>query len=169
MNKSIITLLILLQSLSLSAQEIVTSFLDKHGKDTNLELTTIGTKMFRTMQDEGLINENLSDIISGLDCIHIIGSADTSLVREYLSSSDALLGKGTSYQSVYQSDGMECLRVAVREEGGTVKELVIVSGSDSSFSLVCLSGDIRMDALTDYSGGTGFETLKDIIPTQYNK
>lgn len=169
MNRLIIISILLLQVVGLSAQDIVSSFLDKHGKDSNLELTTIGKKMFRTMEEEGLINERLSSIVSGLDCIHIISSADASLAPEYFSSSVALLEKESAYRSVYQSGGVEDIQVAVRESSGTIRELIIIAGGESSFDLVCLSGDIALDALTAYSEDEGLETLKNIIPNQYNK
>lgn len=157
----IVVLLISLTSFSLSAQNVVTSFLDKHGKDDNLEVVSIGKKMFEKMESLSSGTPELMDAIKGLENIYIVSSTDLSLTQEYYDSAYHLLSKSKGFEeiSTVKDNEKDGLTVMIKESKGIVKELVLLSGQEKGFNLIALSGDIDLKTLAEYSQSLNIEGL----------
>jgi intergrase/recombinase len=140
-------------SFSLQAQDLVTSFLDKHGKDDNLKIVSIGEKMLDMVSNLTLGYPELNKVIKNLDNIRFVCSQDTILSEEYYESANQLLKKSKGFEEILSvNNDEEKLLVMVREAKGTVKELVLLSSKVTGFNLILMSGDINLDALVRYSG-----------------
>jgi hypothetical protein len=139
-------------SFSLQAQDLVTSFLDKHGKDDNLKIVSIGGKMLDMVGALTLGYPELNDVIKDLDNIRFICSEDTALNKEYYESASQLLKKWKGFEEILSiNNEEEKLLVVVKESKRTVKELVLLSSKITGFNLILITGDINLDALIKYS------------------
>jgi hypothetical protein len=156
---------------SLSAQDVIASFLEKHEKDDNLEVVSIGKKMVE-MMCVLLSSENpeLQNAIKGLDNICIVTSKEATLNKEYFESAQQLLSKSKGFEEILAtSEENGALLVMVKESKGTVKELVLLSGQNNGFSLIFISGDIDLGTLIKYSKDINMEELNGIRSVEREK
>jgi hypothetical protein len=157
-------------SISLSAQDLVAAFLDKHEKDDNLEVISIGKKMVEMMYSLSLDSPELQDAIKGLENICIVTSKDTISNKEYYESAQQLLSKSKGFEKVLSiSEDNENLLVMVKESKGIVKELVLLSGQDDKFNLIFMRGDIDLNTLIKYSEHLNIKGLNNIRSVERTK
>lgn len=140
----------LLFTLSVFAQDAAGVFLEKYGKDDNLEVISIGKKMFGMMDDASIGDLDIKAVIDGLENIKIIKSKDANLNDDYFDSAMKTLEKSGEYQQLKTNGNFSVLMI--KENRNVVKELVFIStDSDNGFSLISLTGNIDMDMLTKIS------------------
>ena len=152
MEKCKLIFLIVWINLSVSAQDVITSFLDKHEKDDNLEVISIGKKMMEMMDSLTLDNLDLKEALKGLETIRIISSKDKDLNKEYYDSARGLLYKNKGLEEFFSMKGEDKeLTVMIRKTKGSVKELILLSEQAEGFNLISLSGTINLDVLRKYS------------------
>jgi hypothetical protein len=153
----------MLGNFSLQAQDLVASFLNKHGKDDNLEIVSIGEKMLVLINNLTSENQELNEAIKGLENICIVSSRDTIAGKEYYESAQQLLSKSKGFEEILSlGNENETLLVMVKESKGIVKELVLLSSKDSGFSLISMSGNIDLGTLIKYSGKLNIKGLDDL-------
>ena len=137
---------------SVSAQSIAFSFLDKHEKDDNLEVVSIGRKMLEKMCVLSSEDSDLQNAIRGLENICIVTSKDTVLNREYYHSAQHLLSKSKGFESLFSMNTKEEeLVIMIKESKGHIKELVLLSDQPDGFNLISMTGNIDLDILIKYS------------------
>ncbi|MDR0507557.1 MAG: DUF4252 domain-containing protein [Dysgonamonadaceae bacterium] len=143
------------------AQSVAITFLEKHGKDDNIRVVSIGKKMLKKIEEQSLGSPELLEAIKGLDNMKIITSKDAGLSSEYYSSAYSILLKDKDFVEVYatESDGY---RITVKKKGTKelVNELVILSDDSKEFNMIWLSGLINLEVLLQYSVQIGLPELK---------
>jgi hypothetical protein len=148
---------------SLLAQEIVSSFLDKYGKDENIEVVTIGKKMLDKMQSDSIADDNLQEAIHGLENINIISCKDKTLNNDYYDLAYDLLTKNKNFTELVSiHTGEESLIVMVKEAKGIVNELILLANKSGDFNLISLRGAIKLDMLAKYSQKLNFNELEKL-------
>lgn len=152
MKKVFLTFFFSFAVLSVFSQDLVTSFLEKYGKDDNLEVISIGKKMFGMMSDISIGDVELQDFICGLENIRVVTSRDNNLNQEYYASVQKMIKKNKKFQELVSvSKPDENMIVMIKENKGIVKELIFLAGQSNGFTLISMTGDIDMDTLTKYS------------------
>jgi len=163
MNKSTVLCIFLWISLSVSAQDIISSFIDKHEKDDNLEVISIGKKMMRTLDSLTTDNPDLKEAIKGLETIRIVSSKDRDLDGEYYDCARDLLSKSKGLKEILSiNEEDKELIVMIRESKNLVKELILLSEKPEKFNLISISGNINLDVLLKYSEGLNIKQLKQL-------
>ena len=154
---------------SISAQDIVKSFVDKHGKDDNLEIITIGKKMMETMYALISDNPDLTEAIKGMETIRIISSKDLDLNKEYYDSARKLLSKSKGMKEFFSmSEENNELLIMIRESKNCIKELILLSEQSDEFNLISISGTIDLDVLLKYSEGLNIKELQQLRSVKRN-
>lgn len=139
-------------SASLFAQDMVTSFLEKHRKDDALEVVTIGKTMFGRMDEISVGDLDVKEFIDGLDNIQIVTSKDAAMDSDYYSSAEQLLKKDSNFRELVTVDNLnEKTTMMIKESRGVVKELILLSGGSNGFSLISMTGDIDLEKLMQNS------------------
>ena len=172
MNKYMVICFFLWFSLSVSAQDIIASFIDKHEKDNNLEVVSIGKKMINRLDSMTSNNPDLKEAIKGLETIRIVSSKDRDLDKEYFDSAQELLSKSKGLKEFFSMNEKDkALIVMIRESKSAVKELILLSEQPEEFNLISISGTINLDVLLKYSEGLNKEInqLKSIKQKSINK
>ena len=170
MKKYLFIALLFCINLSVSALDIIASFLDKHGKDNNLEVVTIGKKMMETVFELVEDNPDLTEAIKGLETIRIVSSKDKDLNKEYFDSAQALLLKSKGLEEFFSmSDEDVELRVMIRESKGNISELILLSEQPDGFNLISISGKIDLDDLIKYSEEFNIKELNEIHSAKRNQ
>lgn len=157
-------------SVSVSAQDVIASFLDKHGKDDNLEVISIGKKMMEMMCNLVSDNPDLTEAIKGLETIRIVSSKDQDVNKEYYNSARKLLSKSKGLEELFSMDEEdEELAIMIRESKGDVKELILLSEQSEGFSLISISGTIDLDVLLKYSEGLNIKEMNQLRLVKHNQ
>jgi len=161
MKKITVVLFIYFVSVAASAQSVVVSFLDKYGEDDNIQVVSIGKKMFSKMSELSLGNSELQEAIKGLDNIQIITSEDSVLNDEYYDSACAILSKKEDFIELYsmENEGQQMV-VKMKESKGIVTELVMLSCSQKHFNMTFITGSINLEMLAKYSSKVDFKELE---------
>jgi hypothetical protein len=154
-------------SLSVVAQSIASSFLDKHRKDDNIKVVSIGKKMFDKIEELSLGTPELLEAVKGLDNIQIITSEDEILDDEYFDSACTVLSKDKDYIELISIDEeTQQLIVKIKETKGTINELIVLSNNSDGFSLINITGEINLAVLAHYSSALDFKKLKELNCTE---
>jgi hypothetical protein len=155
---------------SVSAQDVITSFLEKHRKDDNLEVVSIGKKMIETLCDLSSDNPELKDAIEGLENIRIVTSKDRELDKEYYNSARELASKCKEMEEYFSvNEENKELIVMIKESKGSVKELVLLSEQPEEFNLISISGMINLDLLLKYSEKLNIKELNQLHSVKRNQ
>jgi len=154
MRKFLFITLISILSQSAFSQDAVSSFLERYNNDDNLEVVSIGKKMFQMMTDISSDDEDFNNAIKGLEQLIVISSIDSTLNNEYYNSALAILTKKKSgFETIISSkEGQEELVIMSKETKGIIRELVLLQKDNkNNFSLISLSGEIDLKNLIKYS------------------
>ena len=136
------------------SQEVASLFLEQFNNDDNLEVVSIGEKMFQMMADASSDDEDFNNAIKGLEKIVVISSKDSTLSQEYYDSAYTILTKKKSGFEVLLSskEGKDELFIMSKESKGIIRELVLLQGDKKeNFSLISLCGEIDLKNLVKYS------------------
>ncbi len=162
MKKYLLIVLLSLSQLTFS-QEVANLFLERFNNDDNLEIVSIGKKMFQMMADASSDNEDFNKAIKGLEKIIVISSKDSTLSSEYYNSAyEILTKKKNGFEPLLSTkEGKDELVIMARESKGIIRELVLLQGDkDINFSLISLYGDIDLKRLVKYSEKMNLSGLK---------
>ena len=155
---------------SVLGQDIVKSFIDKHGKDDNIEVITIGKKMMETIYSLTSDNPDLTETIKGLENICIISSKDLELNKEYYDSARKMLAKSKGMKELFSmSEGNKELIIMIRESRNSIRELILLSEQEDGFNLISISGAIDLDVLLNYSEGLNIKELEQLRSVKRNQ
>ena len=168
-NKYTLICLFVWVSFSVSAQDIIASFIDKHGGDDNLEVVSIGKKMMDTLCILTSDDPDLKEAIKGLESIRIVSSKDSDVEKEYFSSAQELLSKYKGLEEYFStSEENRELMVMVRKSKESVKELILLSEQPEGFNLISISGTINLDVLLNYSERLNIKELDQLRSVKNN-
>ncbi len=164
MKKIIFILFACFIAFSTSAQDVANSFLEKYGKDDNLEIVSIGKKMFQQMEKLTSEEPELTEAIKGLENILIISSNDSALNKEYYDSAYEILTRkkqGFEPLLTLKENDQNVIVMIKESKKGIVKELVMLSGDNNQeFNMISLSGKIDLKLLLKYSDKINLSGLK---------
>jgi hypothetical protein len=165
-GKYYLGLLLLLSNASLFAGDVVSSFLEKHGKDENLEVISIGKAMIEKMCKISGENPELKITLENLENIRVVYSVDTLLNTEYFESALQICGENEEYEEldICSLDTLPNMSILVRKNRNrnSVRELLLVSNDDTGFNMISMQGRINLENLLAYSDKIGINGLKNI-------
>jgi hypothetical protein len=160
MKAVILSIVFSLTTGSLLAQEIINSFLEKYGKDENIEVVTIGKKMLDLMKSDSIADNNLQEAIRGVETIRIVSCKDKTLNNDYYDLAYDLLTKNKNFSELISiNNENETLIVMIRETKGIVNELILLVNNSGDFNLIGLKGSIKLDLLAKYSQNINLKEL----------
>jgi hypothetical protein len=162
MKKLVYSLLLLsLACMTIPAQTVIDSFLEKYQKEGNIRVVFIGKRMLNQIEEQSLGSPELLEAIKGLEYIQIIASEDTILSGEYCDSASLALEKDPNFTELYsvKTENLQ-LTVKVKETKDGINELIILSDDTKGFNLIRLIGNINLEALAKYSSRMDFEEFK---------
>lgn len=152
MKKYILILLAVCFTFSLEAQNVIGSFLNKHGKDGSLQIVSIGKKMFETIEEQALGTPELLQAINGLENIQIVSSKESELNKEYYQSVNALLEEDASFQPLFSMNTENVqLQAVMKSSKGVINELIVLSYDQEKFTLISMVGELNLELLANYT------------------
>ena len=158
---------------TLSAQDLVSSFLKKHSESEEFQVMTIGKKMLELLVSIAQKEDaEIAESLEGLDNIRVVSSSDTIKYNGYYTTAYNLINKSKEFEILMSSQTPDNNTVlAVKESKGLIKELVLISGDEQSgtFNLVSLTGKINLDTLAKYAGKLRIKGLDQLNKWRENE
>jgi hypothetical protein len=146
--------MMLVATLSLSAQDFASRFKGEHPQDSNLVYVTISPKMMQEMlENDENKDENLLNVISNLKSMQLCNSKVNT--RNYYDDALSLTEKQSfRFETVAEINRKDCLsKVVVRRKRNTVIELVsLIWHSERGFVLINFTGKIDERIIARLSG-----------------
>lgn len=163
---SIVSFLLVCFAWNASAQDFASNFIKKHG-DNEFEVVSIGKQMLSMLEDMSGNNQDIKDAIKGLESIKIITSKAKDKVEKNFKNAWSMLNKKSSGFSEMMSikEENENIHIMIREEDSIVKDFVLLTSNDSTFNMICLTGEIDMATLGKLASLTQLDKLKKLNST----
>lgn len=176
--KKFIFLALWLMPWMLQAQtEMVERFYEKYREDERFSRVYISPKLMQmaggflnaNMESNDEDGENLMELITKVKGIRILSAEKIDGLPLFNEAMDQLkkeamsiFGKDLLYEELMDvRDKESSLKFMVREEGGRIKELLMVSGSTSEFTLMSMQGDFTYQDLNMLSENTNLPGMKE--------
>lgn len=169
MKKILIFTVVILGSIAAQAQEdAISKFFSKYENDDSFTQVTITARMFglfANLDTEDAEDQEVIDAVSKVKGLKILAKEDISNGQELYDEAFKLI-KVQDYEELmtvreHDSD----MRFMIQEKGGIITELLMIMGSDDSFLLLSLIGDIDLKQISKISHSMdidGFDKLENI-------
>lgn len=176
MIKILFLALCLLPWLAQAQTEVIEQFYEKYRQDERFSRVYISPKLMQmaggflnsNMDQKDEDAENLMELITKIKGIRILSAekiGGLALFNEAMGD----LKKDLYEELMDVRDKDSSLKFMVREEGGRIKELLMVSGSTSEFTLMSMQGDFTYQDLNMLSENTNLPGMEEYGRAKKNK
>lgn len=161
--KNIIALLVLnvLFSFNTNAQDVLTKFFDKYGSNENFTEVSVSSRMFGLFTDMEVDSEEdqeILDAISKLTGLKMLASDDISNSMELYNELMSKMPKEGFDELMSIREEGQLIKFMIKEKGGKISELVLVSGGEAFF-VMRLLGEIDLNQVSKLSKKMNIEGL----------
>jgi len=168
MKKLAILSLVLLSTLAANAQEdAITKFFSKYQNDdsfTQINITGRMFGLFTNFEAEDEEDQEMIDAVSKVKGLKILAKEDTN-GKELYNEAFRLIDSNEYEELMTIREKDNDMKFLIKEKDGVIEELLMVIGSEDSFFLLSLVGDIDLKQISKLSKSMdidGFENLKNI-------
>lgn len=137
-------------------------FFGKYLDDARFTVVSISPKMFRLLSKVtwDTIPSDLQQTVTHLTSLRILSTATTPMVfyKEALTTIDR-----KEYEDLITVRGnKDNVRFMIRDDGKTIRELLMISVDQDGFTLMSFVGDIDLDRLSRLSADMGIKGMEDL-------
>ncbi len=169
MKKIALVLVLTLGSLAANAQEdAITKFFSKYQNDESFTQVNITGRMFSLFANfdaEDQEDQDVIDAISKVKGLKILAKEDISNGQALYKEAFSLIDSKEYEELMTIREKDNDMKFLIKEKDGIIAELLMVMGSDDSFLLLSLVGDIDLKQISKLSKSMdieGFEKLENI-------
>lgn len=164
MKKYIMFTLLSVMTVTLTAQRSpVDDLFEKYNGREGFTSVYISSKMFSLLSRIDSEDQDFQNLVNRIKGIRILTIDSAKNVSGINLSSELLKKLNTSgYEELMTvKEENEEVRFMIREIGGKIAELVMITGGEGS-SVVSISGDLDLKTIADLSGKMGIEELENL-------
>ncbi|GAB1444533.1 MAG: DUF4252 domain-containing protein [Cyclobacteriaceae bacterium] len=166
MKKILVFGTVMLMTIGAFAQgAAVSGFFNKYQNDESFSQVTISSKMFglfTNMELEDKEDQDVLNAISKLRGLKVLAKDDTRDSRELYNEANKMLPKNEYEELMYVRDKDKDMRFFIKENGGKINELVMISGGSNSFMLMSIFGEIDLKQISKIGRKMDVDGLKDL-------
>ncbi len=169
MKKIAILSILFLSTLSANAQEdAITKFFSKYQNDdsfTKINITGRMFGLFTNFETEEEEDQEMIDAISKVKGLKILAKEDIRNGQELYKEAVRLIDSSEYEELMTIREKDNDMKFLIKEKDGIIAELLMVIGSEDSFFLLSLVGDIDLKQISKLSKSMdidGFENLQNI-------
>ena len=151
MKKYVLIAMILSVSAFGFSQEVVNKYMDKYESDETFTKVSVSSKMFSlfsemegTEEDEQLFY----DITSKLKGMKVVASEKVSNPKALYDGAVSDVNKAGFEELMTVKDAEENVKISIKEDGGTIEELILVVGGKEKFAIVSIFGEINLKEIS---------------------
>lgn len=145
--------------------EAVSNFFSKYQNDDTFSQVTVSSKMFglfTNMELEDKDDQEVLDAISKLKGLKVLAKDQTRDARALYDEANKMLPKSEYEELMYVRDKEKDMRFFIREKGGKINELVMISGGNDEFMLLTLFGEIDLKQISKIGRKMDVDGLKNL-------
>jgi len=169
MKKLAIISILILSTLGANAQEdAITKFFSKYQNDdsfTQVNITGRMFSLFTNFETEDEADQEMIDAVSRVKGLKILAKEDISNGKALYKEAFTLIDSNEYEELMTIKEKISDMKFLIKEKEGVIEELLMVMGSDDSFLLLSLVGDIDLKQISKLSKSMdidGFENLQNI-------
>ncbi len=169
MKKIAIVSILILSTLAANAQEdAITRFFSKYQNDesfTQINITGRMFGLFTNFEAEDEEDQEMIDAVSKVKGLKILAKEDISNGQALYEEAFRLIDSKEYEELMTIREKESDMKFLIKEKDGIIEELLMVIGSDDSFFLLSLVGDIDLKQISKLSKSMdidGFENLQNI-------
>jgi hypothetical protein len=154
--------LLLVGTMSHGQDDAIGKFFGKYIEDSRFSVVSVSPKMFRLLSKVNwdTIPGDVKQTVSKLQSLRIISTGTTPYVfyKEALSKIDM-----KEYEELINvRDKEDNIRFVVRESGGIIHELLMISVDKEGFTMMSFVGDIDLDKLARLSAAMDIKGMDEL-------
>lgn len=160
--------ILILSTLGANAQEdAITKFFSKYQNDesfTQVNITGRMFSLFTNFETEDEEDQEMIDAVSKVKGLKILAKEDTN-GQELYNEAFKLIDSNEYEELMTIREKDSDMKFLIKEKDGVIEELLMVIGSEDSFFLLSLVGDIDLKQISKLSKSMdidGFENLQNI-------
>ena len=161
---SLLLLTLLIASVSYAQDDAISLFFNDYAESESFTKVSISSKMFQLFTHiEGNDEEEkeVLEAISGIKGLKIISTSDVADGKAMYRK--ALSKPGKAYEELMTvKDGEEDLSFFIRENGGKIAELLMITGGKNNFLVLSLVGNIDLNQVAKLSRSMDIGGMKQL-------
>ena len=137
---------------------------DKYSGKKGFTEVFISSKLLGLFAGDKEKKGNGDDIVGRLKSIQILSVEDSTLNTSvnFYKELGSKVNMSAYEELMVVRDGNDVTKFLVRQKGDIISELLVVSGGPSGSTLISITGDLDLKALSELSKSTGIDELKDL-------
>ncbi len=171
MKKITAILMLMLGVISINAhaqEDAITKFFSKYQNDdsfTQVNITGRMFSLFANLETEDQEDQEMIDAISSVKGLKILAKEDILNGQALYHEAFSMIDSNEYEELMTIREKNNDMKFLIKEKNGIITELLMVMGSDDSFLLLSLVGDINLKQISKLSKSMdidGFEKLQNI-------
>jgi len=169
MKNLILFSILILGGIAATAQDdAISKFFSKYENDETFTQVTITARMFglfTNLDTQDAEDQEVIDAISKVKGLKILAKEDITNGQELYDEAFKLIKVQDYEELMTVRDKDSDMRFMIQEKGSIITELLMIAGSDDSFLLLSLIGDIDLKQISKLSKSMdidGFEKLENL-------
>ena len=153
MRRLVLFSLLFLPALTYGQDDVITRFFSQYESRKDFTTIYITSKMFSLIaqipQDEN--EDDMMNIIRRLNGVRILSTDNSPEAEKLYEEAYRLLPKNGFEDLMVIKDGSEDVKFLVHEKGEVISEFVMISHEDNKFTLLSMTGDLRLKDISKLS------------------
>jgi hypothetical protein len=150
---------------SYAQDDAIGKFFGKYVEDSRFTVISISPKMFRLLSkvDWDTIPSDLKQTVSKLQSLRILSTETTP--QQFYKEALSRIDRKEYEELITIHNKNDNVRFVVKENGGLIRELLMIAVDEDGFTLMSFVGDIDLDKLSRLSSSMsikGMENLKNV-------
>jgi hypothetical protein len=145
----------------------ISKFINRYDGRDGYTIVYITSKMFSMLADipDEEDEESMMNTIKKLTGVSILSTEDNPEAPGLFKEAYSLLPRNQFEDLMVVKEGDEETKFMVHQEGDVISELVMISGGEDTFTLISLTGDLRLKDISRISRSLdirGFDKLEKV-------
>ena len=154
--------LLLMSAGAFCQEDAIGTFFGKYVDDPRFSVVSISPKMFRLLSKANwdTIPSDLKQTVMHLQSLRIVSTETTPMV--FFKEAMTRIDRKQYEELITVRSGGDNVHFMTREEGGVIRELVMIAVDDKEFTLMSFVGDIDLDRLSRLSSDMGIKGMEQL-------
>jgi len=159
---ALLALLLISGANTFAQDDAIGKFFGKYVDDSRFTVVSISPKMFRLLSKVNwdTIPGDLKQTVSKLRSLRILSTESTP--QQFYKEALTRIDRKEYEELITVRSKNENVHFMVKEEGGTIHELLMVAVDEEGFTLMSFVGDIDLDKMSRLSSSMGIKGLENL-------
>ena len=165
MKRILISIAIIFMALSAFSQNnAIDDLFDKYSDKEGFTTVYISSKMFSMFSSKDQKDQDLNNLINRLKSIRILSVEDSTLNKtiNFYNELSKKLDFSAYEELMVVKEGNNTTKFLVKENGGTISELLVITGGTGGNALISIKGDLDLKSISGLSKAMGIQQLESL-------